>query len=148
LIQNGVLKTFLYDTYYANKHQTEPTGHAQRSGYRGTPHAGASFLRLSAGSGGAALDLVARYPRVFLVTRGLGSGLDIATGHYSRGMNGLFYEQGELVHPVHEVTLAGHFTDMLSSVDCIGDDVLTRGHASCPSLSLREATIGGRAAVS
>ena len=53
----------------------------------------------------------------FYVTAMLGHGANLVTGEYSRGANGLWIENGELTHPVQEVTVAGNLLEMLKDID-------------------------------
>ncbi len=68
-----------------------------------------------AGHAAARRDSSSEVPNGFYVTAMLGHGANMVTGEYSRGANGLWIENGELTHPVQEVTVAGHLLDMLAA---------------------------------
>ena len=65
-------------------------------------------------------DIVASTERGLWVTELIGMGFNPVTGDYSRGAAGLWIENGEVVHPVDEVTIAGNLADMLAGIDAVG----------------------------
>ena len=73
----------------------------------------------------------------------MGSGVNSITGEYSRGANGLWIENGEICHPVQEVTIAGDFLTMLKNIDAIGSDLKMRGSSGAPTLRIAEMTLSG-----
>lgn len=141
LIEGGVLKTFLYDAFTARKAKTQSTGNASR-GYRSLPSIGTHNLYLEPGSRSPA-DLLKEVPNGFYVTAMLGHGANLVTGEYSRGANGVWIENGELTHPVQEVTVAGNLLDMLSRIDGIGSDLTFRGSVGAPTIRFNELTVSG-----
>ncbi len=72
-------------------------------------------------------------------------GFNPVTGDYSRGAAGFWIEAGERVHPVEEITIAGHLGEMLASIDAIGNDLLWLGSVASPSLRIARMTIAGDA---
>ncbi len=141
IVQNGILKTFLYDSYTARKAGVQSTANGRRS-YGSTPHIGAFNFYAEAGE----LEpktILESVPRAFLMTRGMGSGVNSVTGEYSRGANGLWIENGEICHPVQEVTVAGDFLTMLKNIDAIGSDLEMRGSTGAPTLRIAEMTLSG-----
>ena len=82
------------------------------------------------------------------MSRGLGDvykrqGVNGVTGDYSRGAAGYWVENGEIVHPVDEFTIAGNLRDMLKEIVAMGDDVDLRGNIRAPSLLLAPMTVAG-----
>jgi PmbA protein len=140
LVDAGVLTTFLYDVYTARKAGVRSTCSARRS-YGGLPSAGTFNLHIAPGSTPAAALLDA--PKALLVTRGMGRGVNAVSGEYSRGAGGIWYERGEPVCAVQEVTIAGDFITLLRSIDAIGDDLMARGSVAAPSLRVASMTISG-----
>jgi PmbA protein len=65
------------------------------------------------------------------------------TGDYSRGAAGFWVVDGELVRPVHEITVAGNLRDMYRGIVALGDDVDARGAIHCGSVLVDEMTIAG-----
>jgi PmbA protein len=142
LIDKGRLTTFLYDAYTARKAGVKPTGNSRRS-YGGQPYSGPFNFVVHAGQD-ELQDLLCSAPKAFLLTRGLGSGVNAVTGEYSRGANGLWLEHGQIVHPVQEVTIAGDFIEMLQNIDGLGTDFSMRGASGAPSLRVAQMMVSGR----
>jgi PmbA protein len=65
------------------------------------------------------------------------------TGDYSRGAVGFWIENGEIVHPVHEVTIAGNLRDLYGRISAIGNDQDLRGGIRCGSIVVDDMTIAG-----
>jgi PmbA protein len=70
-------------------------------------------------------------------------GFNPVTGDYSRGAAGLWIEQGRIVHPVEEITVAGHLAEMLASIDAVGNDLLRLGRVASPTLRVARMTVAG-----
>jgi len=81
--------------------------------------------------------------RGLLVHELIGSGVNAVTGDYSRGVVGYWVENGEIVHPVHEVTIAGNLKDLYRRITAIGNDQDLRGGIRCGSLLVESMTIAG-----
>lgn len=141
LIDGGKLTTFLYDSYTARKAKTEPTASARRS-YASLPTAGCFNLYVAPGQDDPK-EIVAGCDKAFVITRGLGRGVNTVSGEYSRGANGLWIEGGEIIHPVQEVTIAGDFLTMLKGIDRVGSDLQMRGSSGAPTLRIAEMTVSG-----
>jgi len=56
---------------------------------------------------------------------------------------GHWIEKGRLVHPVHEITIAGNLNEILNDVDAVGNDLVFRGSSASPTLRVRRMTISG-----
>jgi PmbA protein len=141
VIDRGVLKRFLYDTYTARKAGARSTGNAAR-GWSSLPHVGTSNFVLQRGATSAE-EIVRRTRRGLLVTAMLGSGANVVTGEYSRGANGLWIEEGQIAHAVQEVTVSGSLLEMLQGIDAVGDDLDLRSSTAAPTLRIAEAVISG-----
>ena len=59
------------------------------------------------------------------------------------GAVGHWIEKGRLVHPVHEVTIAGNLQQMLLDVDAMGSDLVWRSSSAAPTLRIRRMTVSG-----
>ena len=79
----------------------------------------------------------------FLVTDLIGVGANIVSGSYSRGAAGFWFENGEIVHPVNEVTVAGELADMFARA-IFADDAPGLYATDAPSVAIEGLTIGGR----
>src|SRR5205823_11544340 len=109
LVQDGVLQSYLLDTYCARKLGMTSTHHAVRDG-SGVSVSTSNLMLLP----GAASpnDLIASVKTGFYVTELIGFGVNGVTADYSRGAAGMWIENGELSFPVEEVTVAGNLLDM------------------------------------
>jgi len=141
-LEEGVLRHFLCDSYSARKIGARSTGSARR-GIGGGPSVGASNLCFEPG-GTTPDEIIGSTERGLYVTDLIGFGIDLVSGDYSQGAAGHWIEKGKLVHPVHEVTIAGNLKQMLLDVDAVGNDLEWRGASAAPTLRIRKMTISGR----
>ncbi|MGO4885286.1 MAG: TldD/PmbA family protein [Bryobacteraceae bacterium] len=141
VIEKGVLRSYLLNTYTARKLGLRTTGNASR-GLAGNAGVGNGNLYIENGSV-APEQLIAGIREGFYVTELIGFGVNIVTGDYSRGAAGMWIRNGELAFPVSEVTIAGTLQQMLMSIDGIGADLEFRGSMAAPTLVVGEMTVGG-----
>jgi PmbA protein len=141
IVENGVLKNYLLNTYTARKLNMQSTGNASR-GLAGTPGIGAGNLFLVKGNI-SPQQLLSEVKSGFYVTELMGSGVNMVTGDYSRGAAGLWIENGELTFAVEEVTIAGNLKEMLHNITAIADDLEFRGAVTSPTLRIDGMTIAG-----
>jgi PmbA protein len=141
VIEKGVLKSYLLNTYTARKLGLKTTGNASR-GLAGTPGTGSGNFYLQPGTR-TQQQIIAGVPRGLYVTEFLGFGVNLVTGDFSRGASGLWIENGELTYPVEEITIAGNLKDMLNNIAEIGSDLEFRSSMACPTLRIEGMTIAG-----
>ena len=141
VLQDGVLQTYLLNTYSARKLGLKSTHNASR-GLAGTPGIGCGNLYLEAGQL-TPEEIIAGVSAGLYVTSLMGFGTNIVTGDYSRGATGLWIENGQLTHAVEEVTIAGNLGEMLVNVSAIGNDLVFRGSVASPTLRIDGMTIAG-----
>ncbi len=141
IVENGVLKNYLLNTYTGRKLSMQSTGNASR-GLAGTPGIGAGNLFLENGSVSPD-QLLADVKVGFYVTELMGFGVNMVTGDYSRGAAGLWIENGELTFAVEEITIAGNLKEMLNNVSAIANDLEFRGAVASPTLRIDGMTIAG-----
>lgn len=142
VIERGVLKNYLLNTYTARKLGMKTTGNASR-GITGNAGIGHGNFFLEAGER-APEDLIRDVKNGFYVTELIGSAVNTVTGDYSRGAAGMWIRDGELAFPVSEVTIASTLQEMLNGVAEIGSDLEFRGSVSAPTIMLGEMTVAGR----
>jgi PmbA protein len=124
LIENGVLRGFVFDTTAARRAGVVSTASAVRGGYATTPVAGCRALLLSPGELGSAEILSEVGDALFVQSiTGVHSGVNPVSGDFSVGAEGLMVRGGVLAEPVREVTIASTLQRMLQSVLYIGSDV-------------------------
>jgi len=141
VIENGVLKSYLLNTYTAKKLGLETTANASR-GLAGTPGIGPGNYFLLAGTK-TPEQIIGDIKDGLYVTEFLGMGVNLVTGDYSRGASGLWIVNGELAYPVEEITVAGNLKDIFNNISEIGSDLEFRGSVACPTIRIDGLTVGG-----
>ncbi|MCZ6579889.1 MAG: metalloprotease PmbA [Gammaproteobacteria bacterium] len=132
LVTDGVIQSYLLDSYAARKLGLQSTGHAS----------GVHNLTLQS-TGKSFDDCVKSMHRGLLVTELMGHGVNTVTGDYSRGAAGFWVEKGEVSFPVEEITIAANLKDMFAGIVEIGDDFDMRGSIRTGSIMLENMTIAG-----
>lgn len=141
VVENGVLRNYLLNTYTARKLGMKSTHNASR-GLAGAPGVGAGNLFLVPGTLSPE-EIIADVKAGLYVTSLMGFGVNTVTGDYSRGATGQWIENGQLTHAVEEVTIAGNLAEMLRNVAAIGSDLVFRGSVASPTLRIDGMTIAG-----
>ena len=141
VVENGVLCSYLLNTYTARKLGMRSTHNAAR-GLAGTPGIGCGNLYLEPGTLSPG-EILAAIPAGLYVTGLMGFGTNLVTGDYSRGATGLWIENGQLTHAVEEITIAGNLAQMLRNITAIGNDLVFRGAVASPTLRIDGMTIAG-----
>lgn len=141
IVDHGVLRNYVLNTYAGRKLGMKSTGNAGR-GLAGNPYLDSGNLFLEAGTQ-PSKEIVHGVQRGLYVTRLLGQGVNLVTGDYSRGAAGLWIEDGDLAFPVQEITIAGNLRDMLRNITAIGSDLEFRSSTAAPTLRIDGMTIAG-----
>ncbi|HVC00755.1 MAG TPA: metalloprotease PmbA [Steroidobacteraceae bacterium] len=133
LIDDGVLTGYILSSYSARKLGLQSTGNA----------GGAHNLVVAPTTDGGEAALLASLGTGLQVTELMGQGVNTVTGDYSRGAAGFWVENGEVRHPVAEITIAGNLAAMLLGIVAAGADVDSRGGVRVGSIMIEEMTIAG-----
>jgi len=141
IIERGVLKDLMLNTYTARKLNLRSTHKASR-GLAGAPGIGGGNYFLEPGTL-TPEQLIADVPNGFYVLQTMGTGVNLTTGDYSLGASGLWIENGELAYPVEEITIAGNLKEMFRNVSAIANDLEFRGSGAVPTLRVEGMTIAG-----
>jgi PmbA protein len=141
VIDDGVLTSYLLNTYTAKKLGLQTTGNASR-GLAGTPGIGPGNYFLQPGTK-TREQLIADVKEGLYVTEFLGMGVNLVTGDYSRGASGLWISGGELTYPVEEITVAGNLKDMFLNISEVANDLEFRGSVASPTIRIDGLTVGG-----
>jgi PmbA protein len=136
VVQDGVLETYLLNTYTARKLKMRSTGNASRGGI------GAGNLYIQPGAE-TPEAMIAAIPNGFYVLSLMGFGANLVTGDYSRGASGLWIENGELTFAVEEVTISGNLRAMFQNITAVGNDLIFRGSVTSPTLRIDGMTVAG-----
>jgi PmbA protein len=141
VIENGVLQSYLLNTYTAKKLGLETTANASR-GLAGTPGIGPGNYFLQPGKK-TPQRIIGDIKDGLYVTEFLGHGANLVTGDYSRGASGMWIVNGELAYPVEEITVAGNLKEMFRNISEIGSDLEFRGSVASPTIRIDGLTVGG-----
>lgn len=142
VVEKGVLKGYVCDSYSARRLNLKPTGNASR-GYQSTPGVGSSNLYLKNGDTDPK-EMVKSVKNGLYLTDMFGSGMNGVTGDFSQGASGFWIENGEITYPVQEITIAGNVMKALQNVQMVGNDLSFRlGSPASPTLLISEMTVGG-----
>ena len=132
IIDSGVLDGYVLSSYSARRLGLETSGNA----------GGVRNLLLEPGGDGCA-DLVRHMGDGFYVTEVMGQGISLVTGDYSQGASGFLVKNGEISHPVEEVTIAGNLRDIFMNVVAAGEDIDTRGNIHTGSVLISTMMVAG-----
>ncbi len=142
VVDRGLLATYLLDSYSARKLKLAPTpGNAARS-VGEAPSVSPTNLYLEAGRYSPE-EIIGSVKHGLYVTELIGFGVNAVTGDYSRGAGGLWIENGELTHPVQEITIAGNLKDMFFAIEMVGNDLRWRSSVVSPTIKIAEMMIAG-----
>jgi PmbA protein len=141
VVDRGMLKSYLLDTYSGRKLGLPSTGNASRS-VGENPSVGPTNFYLAPGTK-TAQDIIKTVKQGLYVTDLIGFGINMVTGDYSRGASGFWIEGGELAYPVEEITIAGNLKEMFAGIEMIGSDLVFRGRIASPTLKIGEMMVAG-----
>lgn len=140
IVDKGVLTTWLLDLRSARQLGLKSTGHAAR-GTASPPAPAATNIWIEPGAQ-TPKELISDIKSGFYVTEMMGFGVNGVTGDYSRGAAGFWIENGEIVHPVSEMTVAGNLKEMFARL-VAADDLEFKTGADAPTLRIDEMTVAG-----
>ena len=132
VVEKGILKTYLTDTYSGRKLKMKSTGNAS----------GANNFYLEKGEFSSE-EIIKSVDNGLLLTSTMGQGTNPATGDFSRGAFGLWIENGKIAYPVAEITISGNLAQMLNSIEMIGNDLRFNRSIAGPTVKIREMTVSG-----
>ena len=142
VVEKGVLKQYVCDSYAARRLNVKPTGNAARS-YQGNPNVGSTNLYIKNGDASPE-EMIKSVKSGLYLDRVGGQGMNSTTGDFSMGANGQWIENGELTHAVQEITVAGNILKVLNNVKAVGNDLNFKlGTTAAPTLLIGEMTVGG-----
>jgi PmbA protein len=141
IVEDGVLTTWLLNSAAAAQLGLVSTGHASR-GLAGPSGVSTHNLHLEPGERDLN-GLMGDAGAGLLVTSMFGPSLNANTGDWSAGVSGFWFEKGEVVWPVSEVTVAGNLLDLYARM-VRGSDLEFRSSFNSPSLLFDAVAIAGK----
>jgi PmbA protein len=136
VVEAGVVQGYFLSSYSARKLGMKTTGHA------GGAHNLTLTSRLT-DSGDTLEAMLRKLHRGLFVIELMGQGVNYVTGDYSRGAAGFWVEGGKIVHPVHEVTIAGNLREMLKDIAAVGADTYNHGSKTIGSMLVERMKVAG-----
>jgi PmbA protein len=143
LIENGIVRGFVFDRPWAARHGVASTGNAVRAGLKAPPHVGFTNLYLKPGQGNLE-DLAAGLDRGLVITEVMGAHTaDPVSGQFSLGATGFLVENGKISRPVKSIAVAGQVVELFASVKAVGGDLRFLGGTGSPSLLVAGMSVSG-----
>ncbi|MFX1561608.1 MAG: TldD/PmbA family protein, partial [Promethearchaeota archaeon] len=140
IIESGVLKGLLHNSYTANKDGVKNTGNASRPSYSGLPSISTSNFIISPGKGSLD-DLISEVDRGVLC-RNTGDRPNMATGDLSAMLyEGFYIERGEIKHPLKNTLVGINMRDLLQRISRVGADSKITLAMITPSFVVEKATV-------
>ncbi|HNW57552.1 MAG TPA: metallopeptidase TldD-related protein, partial [Bacteroidales bacterium] len=143
LVQNGILKSFIYNTKAAKRAGVKSTGNASRGGFNSLPGIGTHNIYLESGKN-TRNEIIATTRKGLLLKEVTGYGINAVNGNFSGGASGFWIENGEIAFPVKGVTIAGKAIDILNGIDMMGNDIDLSRTFAAPTFRVAEMQIGGK----
>lgn len=132
IIKNGIIEGYFLGSYSARKLGMQTTGNANGTHNLTLQNTGVSFD-----------ELLKQMGTGLLVTELIGQGVDLLTGDYSRGAAGFWVENGQIIHPVEEITIAGNLNEILMDIKGIATDALKNQAYHIGSILIDKMTVAG-----
>ncbi len=143
LVEDGIVRSFLYDTKYGVKLGMPSTGNSARGGVKGIPHLGVSNFFVENGPTPPE-GLLSGITRGMLLTGLIGMHTaNPVSGDFSVGATGFLIEDGVAMMPVKGVAIAGNVLDIFADVEMVGDDLRFFSPIGSPSLRIAALDISG-----
>ena len=132
LVEKGMLKHYLLDTYNGKKLNQKSNG---RCG-------GTSNLYFENGNI-SYKDLLNSHSKSLYITETIGHGSNIVTGDYSVGATGFLIENGEFKYPINEITIAGNLKEMFQNIT-LANDLEFEYSTNSPTMMIDNMVVAGK----
>ena len=144
VVEQGILRTYLCDSYSARKLGRASTASASRGSGGGVGGTTSNLILQPSSMPGD--EIVRSTKRGLYVTEMMGFGFNAVTGDFSRGASGFWIEDGVFTHPVSEVTISLNLDLLLQRIDAVGSDLDLRTATASPTVRVSSMTIAGSSA--
>lgn len=149
IVQDGVLKTLLYNTKSAGKEGKQSTGNGFKGSFRASVATACTNFYIVP-SDTTPQEMRKKIKRGILITEiaGLHAGINATSGDFSISSDGFLIEDGEITTPVEQITVAGNFYSLLKDIECVANDLKfgvpsSGGTFGMPSILVRELPVSG-----
>ena len=146
VVENGVLKTLLYNLKTARKAGVQSTGSARKAGYAAPVRVAPSNFFFKPGTKNLD-ELMADMGEGLVITDvgGLHAGANPMSGDFSLIAEGYTVHNGLKDKPVEQITVAGNFYELLKAIRAVGSDlVFPGGGIGSPSVDVGEIRVSGK----
>ena len=139
LIENGILRTFLLDSYYGNKLGLESNGKSTRAGFlllddpiKAVPKIGSTNVEILGGNS-TVDEMIAETREGFMLRSLMGLHMsDASSGRFSVTGFGWYIKNGEIKHPVQDISISGILPELIRNIDMISKDPKSLLLGNCP----------------
>ncbi|WP_406658335.1 TldD/PmbA family protein [Methanolobus sp. ZRKC2] len=141
IIENGVFKSYLYDSYTAGKDNVKSTGNASRSSYFSTPSVGPrNFIIDYPGT-----DIIGETDEGVMVNTVIGAHTaNSISGDFSvEARNAFTIKDGKIDKPIKSLMISGNIFDMLTKMNGAGKDIRKVGGTVTPSIRIESMSVVG-----
>ena len=145
VVTEGVLNTYLHSLTTAKSFNVAPTGNASRASFKSSVNISPTNMYIKPQQSSFE-DLLQHVKNGIYVTdvQGLHAGLNAISGDFSLSANGFLIEDGKVTTPVHEMTIAGNFFDLLQHIVGVGNDLdFGASNVGSPTLWIESLTVAG-----
>ena len=132
LVDQGILKHYLIDTYNGKKLNLKSNGRCGGSTNLYFENGKISYK-----------DLLNLNSKCLYITETIGHGSNIVTGDYSVGATGFLIENGEFKYPINEITIAGNFKQMFQNLN-LANDLEFEYSVNSPTMLIEGMVVAGK----
>jgi len=156
LVENGILKNYLFDKFHAMKYGKKSTGNGRRESYRFKPIPRMSNTMILPGNANPE-DIIASVDEGIFVVKMGGGQVDTVRGDFVFEITeGYIIEHGKIGDMIKNATMMGNGPNVLKEIDMVGND-LGFGIGTCgkdgqgvpvsdaqPTLRIPKIVVGGK----
>ncbi|NLY54646.1 MAG: TldD/PmbA family protein [Firmicutes bacterium] len=146
VVEDGVLKTYLHNLKTARQDGVESTGNASKRSYKSSIGISPSNFYIQPGE--VNYDEMIKGTKeglIIISLQGTHSGANPVSGDFSLAAYGYLVQDGAIVGPVHQITVAGNYYQMMREVLQIGNDLYFGGGSyGAPSLKIARLAVAGK----
>jgi PmbA protein len=141
IIKDGILSSFIYDSYTAGKEKRESTGNAVRGSYTSTPSIGIRNLIIEHPS----FDVIEQTQDGVIVNSVIGAHTaNPISGDFSvEARNSFEIKDGQIASPIKSMMISGNIFELLKSIDGMGKDVRKVGGVITPTVRVAKMKVIG-----
>ncbi len=137
IIRNGVVQTYFINTYSANKMGCAPTVESASVPHFSLDEFPEEMRNLTH------TEMMKIMDKGILVTGFNGGNCNGLTGDFSYGIEGFYFEGGEILFPVREMNISGNIVSLWRNLAMVGNDARTCSRWLIPSLAFENVEFTG-----